>query len=78
MRAKLDRIAKLQTAEQLFSGANSSADVVGEIALATEAMQAGFAQIVDAQNNVNSQAIGQQIGLAMTPVFKTSAKNCPR
>ncbi|NJM62808.1 MAG: hypothetical protein HC849_25605, partial [Oscillatoriales cyanobacterium RU_3_3] len=70
LRAKLDRIAKLQTAEQLFSGANSSADVVGEIALATEAMQAGFAQIVDAQNNVNSQAIGQQIGLAMTPVFQ--------
>jgi hypothetical protein len=70
LRAKLDRIAKLQTAEQLFAGANSSADVVGAIALATETMQVGFAQIVDAQNNVNSQAIGQQIGLAMTPVFQ--------
>lgn len=70
LRDKLDRIAKLQTAEQLFAGANSSTDVVGAIALATETMQAGFQQVIEAQSNVNSQAIGQQIGLAMTPVFQ--------
>ncbi|MGL5058482.1 MAG: hypothetical protein ACRC62_00775 [Microcoleus sp.] len=70
LRNKLDRIAKLQTPEQMFATANSSTDVVGAIALATEAMQVGFMQVIEAQNNVNSQAIGQQIGLAMTPVFQ--------
>ncbi len=71
LRNKLDKIAKLQTPEQLFSRANSSGgDTAEAIALAIETMKTGFAQIVEAQSNVNSQAIGQQIGLAMTPVFQ--------
>ncbi|PSB40446.1 hypothetical protein C7B67_28290 [filamentous cyanobacterium Phorm 6] len=70
LRNKLDKIAKLQTPEQIFSRANSSGDVESAIALAIETMKTGFAQIVEAQSNVNSQAIGQQIGLAMAPVFQ--------
>ncbi len=70
LRNKLDKIAKLQTPEQIFSRANSSGDAESAIALATETMRTGFAQIVEAQSNVNSQDLGQQIGLAMTPVFQ--------
>lgn len=70
LRNKLDKIAKLQTPEQIFSRANSSGDVESAIALATETMKTGFAQIVEAQSNVNSQELGQQIGLAMAPVFQ--------
>ncbi|TAE76306.1 MAG: hypothetical protein EAZ83_28455 [Oscillatoriales cyanobacterium] len=71
LRNKLDKIAKLQTPEQLFSRANSSGgDTESAIELAIETMRTGFAQIVEAQSNVNSQDLGQQIGLAMTPVFQ--------
>ncbi|MEG3840598.1 hypothetical protein QT986_10325, partial [Microcoleus sp. herbarium14] len=70
LRNKLDKIAQLQTPEQLFSRANSGGDAASAIALAAETMRTGFAQIVEAQSNVNSQAIGQQISLAMTPVFQ--------
>ena len=70
LRNKLDKIAQLQTPEQLFSRANSSGDAASAIELAVETMRTGFAQIVEAQSNVNSQAIGQQISLGMTPVFQ--------
>ena len=70
LRNKLDKIAKLQTPEQMFSGVYSGGGVESAIALATETMKTGFAQIVEAQSNVNSQELGQQIGLAMTPVFQ--------
>ena len=70
LRNRLDKIAQLQTPEQLFSRAHSSGDAESAIALAIETMRSGFAQIVEARSNVNSQDLGQQIGLAMTPVFK--------
>lgn len=62
LRQKLDKIAQLQL--------SNSASSVGNYNNIAEIMQAGFAQLVEAQSRVDSHAIGTQVGLAMTPIFQ--------
>lgn len=72
--SKLDKIAQLQTPEQLLARLqpNSSplSDSAAAITLAAQTMQTGFGEILAAQNRVNSQDIGDRIGMAMMPIFQ--------
>ncbi|MFY7806189.1 MAG: hypothetical protein ACOVQ7_22480 [Limnoraphis robusta] len=61
LREKLDQISQIK----LSNSANSQ----GNLNIA-EIMKTGFAQLIEAQNRVDSHAIGTQVGLAMTPIFQ--------
>lgn len=65
-REKLDTIAQFQLSNPADSKGNLT---LGNQNIA-EIMQAGFAQMVEAQSRVDSHAIGTQVGLAMAPIFQ--------
>ncbi|GET39866.1 hypothetical protein [Microseira wollei] len=72
LRSQLDKIATLQTPGQMFARINpdSSREAAVAITSAAETMQTGFAQMVEAQRELNPRQIGIQVGMAMTPVFQ--------
>ncbi len=72
LRSKLDQIATLQTPGQMFARINpdSSREAAAAITNAAATMETGFAQMVEAQRELNPRQIGAQVGMAMTPVFQ--------
>lgn len=73
-RSQLDKISELQTPEKLLARLQPSgsqlSDSAAAITLAAQTMQTGFGEILEAQSRVNSQEIGEQIGVAMMPIFQ--------
>lgn len=72
LRNQLDKVTTLQTPGQLFARLNpdSSREAAAAITSAAEAMRTGFTQMIAAQRQLNPQQIGEQVGVAMTPVFQ--------
>lgn len=72
LRNKLNQIAFLETPERLLSRItpDASRDAAGAIVRAAQTMRAGFTEIVTAQQRLNPEKMGHQVGVALIPVFE--------